>query len=131
MHSIGLRGDSITLLVSGGIGIVQLLAVLPAIVYIDRWGKTCVASALDEAHVVCREETTFERFFFFNMAGSILTFVSPGGAAIMATAHLIIAMLVRVMSSFRSLPRANEGCQVSMFEDELATYPAAAWIAVG
>ena len=32
---------------------------------------------------------------------------------------------------FRSLPRANEGCQVSMFEDELATYPAAAWIAVG
>ena len=27
--------------------------------------------------------------------------------------------------------RANEGRQVSMFEDELATYPAAAWIAVG
>ena len=47
----------------------QLLAVLPAIVYIDRWGKTCVASALDEAHVVCREETTSERFLFFNMAG--------------------------------------------------------------
>lgn len=105
MHSIGLRGDSITLLVSGGIGIVQLLAVLPAIVYIDRWGKTCVASALDEAHVVCREETTLERFLFFNMAGSILTFVSPGGAAIMATAHLIIAMLVRLMSFFPFFPQ--------------------------
>ena len=69
VHSIGLRGDSITLLVSGGIGIVQLLAVLPAIVYIDRWGKTCVASVLDEAHVVCREETTSERFPFSNMTG--------------------------------------------------------------
>lgn len=80
VHSIGLRGDSITLLVSGGIGIVQLLAVLPAIVYIDRWGRKPLLR---------------------------------GGAAIMATAHLTIAMLV------------------STFEDEWADYPAAAWIAVG
>lgn len=39
VHSIGLRGDTVTLLVSGGIGVIQLLAVLPAIVYIDRLGR--------------------------------------------------------------------------------------------
>ncbi|EMD32938.1 hypothetical protein CERSUDRAFT_118367 [Gelatoporia subvermispora B] len=39
MHSIGLQGDAVTLMVSGGIGIVQFLAVLPAIVYIDRVGR--------------------------------------------------------------------------------------------
>ncbi|CAA7263052.1 unnamed protein product [Cyclocybe aegerita] len=39
VHSIGLRGDTVTLLVSGGIGVVQLIAVLPAIVWIDRAGR--------------------------------------------------------------------------------------------
>ncbi|KAH9475783.1 putative metabolite transport protein CsbC [Psilocybe cubensis] len=39
VHSIGLSGDSVALLVSGGIGVVQLLAVLPAIVWIDRVGR--------------------------------------------------------------------------------------------
>lgn len=39
VHSIGLRGDRVTLLVSGGIGVVQFLAVLPSIVFIDRLGK--------------------------------------------------------------------------------------------
>ena len=39
VHSIGLRGDTVTLLVSGGIGIVQFIAVLPAILYIDRVGE--------------------------------------------------------------------------------------------
>jgi hypothetical protein len=32
------RNDKITLLVSGGIGVVQLIAVTPAILFIDRWG---------------------------------------------------------------------------------------------
>jgi len=41
--SIGLRGDLVTLLVSGGIGIVQFLAVIPAILYLDRLG-TCSCS---------------------------------------------------------------------------------------
>ena len=39
VQSIGLRGDTVTLLVSGGISVVQFLAVLPAIVLIDRLGK--------------------------------------------------------------------------------------------
>ncbi|KAH0588550.1 hypothetical protein H2248_004380 [Termitomyces sp. 'cryptogamus'] len=38
-RSIGLRGDTSTLLVSGGIGIVQFLAVIPTILYIDRAGR--------------------------------------------------------------------------------------------
>ena len=39
VRSIGLRGDTVTLLVSGGISVVQFLAVLPSIVFIDRLGK--------------------------------------------------------------------------------------------
>lgn len=38
VRSIGLSGDTSSLLVSGGIGIVQFLAVLPAIFYIDSFG---------------------------------------------------------------------------------------------
>ncbi|KAH8087784.1 general substrate transporter [Cristinia sonorae] len=39
MHEIGLQGDTVTLLVSGGIGIVQFLAVFPTIIYIDSLGR--------------------------------------------------------------------------------------------
>lgn len=39
MHSLGLRGDTISLLVSGGVGVVQFFAVLPAILYIDQVGE--------------------------------------------------------------------------------------------
>ncbi|KAJ3477258.1 hypothetical protein NLI96_g10591 [Meripilus lineatus] len=39
MRSLGLQGDTISLLVSGGVGVVQFLAVLPAILYIDRVGR--------------------------------------------------------------------------------------------
>ncbi|KAI4518247.1 hypothetical protein K525DRAFT_363253 [Schizophyllum commune Loenen D] len=37
--SIGLQGEEMSLLVSGGIGIAQFVAVLPAVAYIDRWGR--------------------------------------------------------------------------------------------
>ncbi|KAG1792813.1 uncharacterized protein HD556DRAFT_544716 [Suillus plorans] len=39
VESIGMRGDTVTLLVSGGIGIIQFLAVFPAIIFLDRWGR--------------------------------------------------------------------------------------------
>jgi hypothetical protein len=39
VRSIGLQGETSGLLVSGGIGVVQFLAVGPAVVYIDRLGK--------------------------------------------------------------------------------------------
>ena len=38
MHSLGLQGDAVTLMSAGGIGIVQFLAVFPAIIFIDRLG---------------------------------------------------------------------------------------------
>jgi len=39
MRVLGMQGDTVTLMVSGGIGIVQFLAVLPAIIYIDQLGR--------------------------------------------------------------------------------------------
>ncbi|KAI0629434.1 general substrate transporter [Trametes polyzona] len=39
MRSLGMQGDAVTLLSAGGVGIVQFLAVLPAIVFIDRLGR--------------------------------------------------------------------------------------------
>ncbi len=39
VHSIGLPDDSVSLLVSGGIGIVQFIAVFPVILYIDKLGN--------------------------------------------------------------------------------------------
>ena len=38
MRNLGLNGNTINLLVAGGINIVQFLAVIPAILYIDQWG---------------------------------------------------------------------------------------------
>ncbi|KAJ7146886.1 MFS monosaccharide transporter [Mycena epipterygia] len=39
VRSIGLQGETVGLIVSGGIGIVQFLAVGPAVVWIDRLGR--------------------------------------------------------------------------------------------
>ena len=39
VQDIGLKGDTISLVVSGGIGIVQFIAVFPAIAYIDKLGR--------------------------------------------------------------------------------------------
>ncbi|EJF56849.1 MFS general substrate transporter [Dichomitus squalens LYAD-421 SS1] len=39
MHSLGLQGDAVTLMSAGGIGVVQFIAVFPAIVFIDRLGR--------------------------------------------------------------------------------------------
>ena len=39
VKEIGLKGDTVSLVVSGGIGIVQFIAVLPAIAYIDKIGR--------------------------------------------------------------------------------------------
>ena len=47
IQSIGFRGDTSTLLVSGGIGIVQLVAVLPTIIWIDRVGRRALLRGQD------------------------------------------------------------------------------------
>jgi MFS family permease len=38
-QSIGLTGNSISLLASGVVGIVMFLATIPAVLYIDKWGR--------------------------------------------------------------------------------------------
>ena len=38
MRDLGLNGSTINLLVAGGVNIIQFLAVIPAILYIDQWG---------------------------------------------------------------------------------------------
>jgi hypothetical protein len=40
VQSIGLNADTVGLVVSGGIGVVMFLAVVPAILYIDRLGQS-------------------------------------------------------------------------------------------
>ncbi|KAJ7288855.1 MFS monosaccharide transporter [Mycena rebaudengoi] len=62
VRSIGLQGDQIALIVSGGIGIVQLIAVGPAVVWIDHLGRKPLLRT---------------------------------GSAMMASSHLIIALLVQ------------------------------------
>ncbi|KAF8845934.1 general substrate transporter [Paxillus ammoniavirescens] len=39
VRNIGVDGNEVTLLVSGGIGIIQAIAVIPAILYLDKWGR--------------------------------------------------------------------------------------------
>jgi hypothetical protein len=39
MRSLGFSGNTVNLLVAGGVNIVQFLAVLPAILYIDKLGE--------------------------------------------------------------------------------------------
>jgi MFS family permease len=38
-QSIGLTGNSISLLASGVVGIVMFLATIPAVLYVDKWGR--------------------------------------------------------------------------------------------
>ncbi|KAI9439801.1 general substrate transporter [Lactarius indigo] len=39
MRSLGFDGSTVNLIMAGGVNIVQFLAVLPAILYIDTWGR--------------------------------------------------------------------------------------------
>lgn len=50
MHELGLRGDTVTLMVSGGIGIVQFISVFPVILYIDRLGTWLVRGFILRLH---------------------------------------------------------------------------------
>ena len=64
IQDIGLKGDTVSLVVSGGIGIVQFIAVLPAIVYIDRVGrKALLRGSCSYFRTVCRP-AAYARFAF-------------------------------------------------------------------
>ncbi|VDB84805.1 unnamed protein product [Peniophora sp. CBMAI 1063] len=55
MRALGLGGGAIDLMVAGGVNVVQFIAVLPAILYIDRWGRRPMlragAAAMTIAHL--------------------------------------------------------------------------------
>lgn len=46
VKSIGLTGEKVTLLVTGGIGIVQAISVIPVILYLDQWGMPSIVTQL-------------------------------------------------------------------------------------
>lgn len=94
IRNVGLEGDTVTLIVSGGIGVVQFLAVVPAIVYIDQLGKAMVFVVnLLMFIVLCREEAFATRCVTFAVENRLTSF-HPGGSMLMTFSHLSIALLV-------------------------------------
>lgn len=93
--NIGLTGENVTLLVAGGIGIVQAISVIPAILYLDRWGRWppllsswFLIYHLQDANPFWKVANTLSfRFDYF-------TTYSPGGSAVMTISHCLIAILV-------------------------------------
>jgi hypothetical protein len=85
MRSLGFNGHTVNLLVAGGINIVQFLAVLPAILYIDKLGGWLERSILFDL-----------RFLFWIGRKPLLR----GGSAVMTIAHLSIALMVYLLFVF-------------------------------
>jgi len=77
-QSLGLTGDTVSLLATGVVGIVMFIATIPAVLYIDKWGRKPILIS---------------------------------GAFIMATCHIIVAILT------------------SQFRDSWETHVAAGWVA--
>ena len=100
VQSIGLQGNTVTLLVSGGIGIVQFIAAFPAIIYIDQWGESIRFSAPQSPllNMICNvgrkpllRGTAFPEFYCSPSNTDLV-----GGSAIMTCSHFVIALLVRI-----------------------------------
>jgi hypothetical protein len=84
MRRLGFNGSTVNLLVAGGINVVQFLAVLPAILYIDKLGAWLGWSFLSVTISVWIGRKPLLR----------------GGSAVMTMAHLSIALLVRPLHVF-------------------------------
>jgi MFS family permease len=78
MRSLGFDGSTVNLMVAGGVNIVQFLAVLPAILYIDKWGESS-APLSPSAY----ESPRIGRKRLLRI-----------GSVTMAVSHLLIALLV-------------------------------------
>lgn len=78
----------------------QFLAVLPAIVYIDRWGNISLFLSLSFVEhltgIVAQEGNRFCEVdpFLKTLVDTILTTIQ-GGSVLMGMAHLLIFVLVR------------------------------------
>lgn len=95
VRNIGLTGEKVTLLVAGGIGIVQALSVIPVILYLDQWGRWLL---------LLSSRTLIHHFQdaspFWKVANTLsfkfdyLTGCSSGGSVVMTASHCLIAILV-------------------------------------
>lgn len=83
MRSLGFDGSTVNLMVAGGVNIVQFLAVLPAILYIDRWGESSA-----QLNPLSPSSTSSSAD---NLGRKRLLRI---GSVTMAVSHLLIALLV-------------------------------------
>jgi hypothetical protein len=105
VESIGVRGNTVTLLVSGGIGIVQFLAVIPAIIFLDQWG-VCSSFSCDATFFsVCflKAVNRFSEVRISLLSGYFFAHCSEGGSAMMAVSHFLIAIFVSSIFRHRHL----------------------------
>ena len=114
MRNLGLNGNTINLLVAGGINILQFLAVFPAILYIDKWGGWPFGSP-------------FLAVIFWIGRKPLLR----GGSAVMTASHLLCALMVCPPHMLSTIRASNRRSQVFEFGSEWENHPIAAWVAVG
>ena len=113
MRNLGLSGRTSNLLVAGGINIVQFLAVIPAILYIDQWGELLTSSP-------------FSAIIFWIGRKPLLR----GGSAVMTISHLLCALLVCPPRMLLTISTSIGRSQIFEFGSEWENHPIAAWIAV-
>jgi hypothetical protein len=105
-------------MVSGGIGIVQFLAVIPAIIYIDTWGMASPTSPYE---------------YSINLTLLLCLGRKPllrGGSILMTLSHLSIAFLVGFFHLFLRSFYLRDDTQVYQYQDDWASHSTAAWGAV-
>jgi hypothetical protein len=113
MRNLGLNGSTINLLVAGGINIVQFLAVIPAILYIDQWGEQSTDSPFPALN--------------FRIGRKPLL---RGGSAVMTISHLITALLVCPPRMLLTISTSIRRSQIFEFGSEWESHPIAAWVAI-
>jgi hypothetical protein len=113
MRRLGLNGSTINLLVAGGINIVQFLAVFPAILYIDKWGRWPTGSP-------------FLAIIFWIGRKPLLR----GGSAVMTMSHLLSALLVCPLHMLSTISAPIRRSQVFEFGSEWENHSIAAWVAI-
>lgn len=128
MGNVGLTGEQVTLLVAGGVGIVQAISVIPAILFLDQWGRWPLLpfSQLDLSFVgrkpllksnnivlqvslshklLHRGQCCYDHLTLFNCHIGII-----------------------IPPSFGLL--LNEDSKIFQYEDDWPSHPGAAWLAV-
>jgi hypothetical protein len=114
MRNLGLNGNTIDLLVAGGINILQFLAVFPAILYIDKWGGWPTGFSLLAIIVWIGRKPLLR-----------------GGSAVMTMSHLLCALLVCAPHMLSTIAPSNHRSQIFEFGSEWENHSIAAWVAVG